>query len=99
MATLQDRFQALPQSEQRRIESILQRVQERGFTPFPAEEVAEQVARVRNAWASAAIEGIDTPEMDKVLMLELIERRVPAEASTGVLIEDLCEQPADAAAA
>ena len=99
MPTLDDRFRKLPRPKQQRIENILQRVTERGFTPFPASEVPEQVARIRNAWASAAIEGIDTPEMDKVLMLKLIERRIPSEASTDILIDDLCQQPTNATAA
>ena len=99
MPTLDDRFRKLPRPEQQRIQNILQRVTERGFTPFPASEVSEQVARIRNAWASAAIEGIDTPEMDKVLMLMLIERRIPSKASTDILIDDLCQQPANATAA
>ena len=99
MPTLEDRFRKLPRPEQQRIQNILQRVTERGFTPFPASEVPEQVAKVRNSWASAAIEGIDTPEMDKVLMLKLIERRVPSKAATDFLIEDLCQQPSSSAAA
>ena len=99
MPTLEDRFRKLPRSEQRRIRGILQRVAERGFTPFPADEIPERVARVRDSWASAAIEGVDTPEMDKVLMLKLIERRVPSKASMDLVIDDLCEQPANATAA
>ena len=93
MATLQDRFRKLSQSEQHRITEILRKITERGFTPFPASEVREQVANLQHAWGSAAIEGIETSEMEKVLDLKLVERRIPSDAAIDVLLDDVAAHP------